>query len=151
LGVVFLKVTAGRVGIEGTLTPLGEIGERVQQRLHVLDLAHRALVGVHAFEVREREARGERVDDFRHIAELFEGQPQTMDRPGLARIDHGQGLRRPSIRTVHGLKQLCRETLGGGATIQGFADLSQALSQLRQAKSASLRARYSQEACFPLQ
>ena len=91
-GVALLVKTANRLEVERSGALLRKAGQGVEKRFNVMDVAHRALIIVHTFEMRFGIIGQQGMDDFDHVPELFEGQPQPVDGGWLGRIQLTVGL-----------------------------------------------------------
>ena len=92
-GVALLIKTADRFRVERSAAfsrrvrhALGKVRQRVQKNLDVLDVAHRALIIMHAFEIVIGLVDQGRDDDLCHVAEFFKVNPHAMDGGSLRPI-----------------------------------------------------------------
>ena len=95
-GVALLIKTEDRFRVERSAAfsrrvrhVLAKVRQRVQKDLDVLDVAHRALIIVHAFEIVFRLVDQNWDDDLCHVAEFFERNSYAMDGGSLCSIHLG--------------------------------------------------------------
>lgn len=80
---------------------LGKFRQRAQEHLHILHVAHAALIIVHLLVSGFGEILQDRMHDLDHIPELLERDPEAMNGRRVLRLHLTERLPRPRIRLIH--------------------------------------------------
>jgi hypothetical protein len=103
----------------------------VDEDVHVLNIAHPALISVHAFQIARRISRQEWQDHLGHVPEFLERDANTVNARRLFPIHLIVRARGARVRIVHGLKRLHGKNRLARLSLQYGPDPLYALAMLR--------------------
>jgi len=92
--VALFVETAKGFWVKGGCAAFGKVAKGIEKHFNILNVAHRTLICVHAFQMRLRIIGNQRLDNLRHVTKLFECKPQAMNGAGLRCIHLDESLHR---------------------------------------------------------
>lgn len=117
---------------------LQKVSERGQEDLDISNIAHRALIVVHAPEMLQRITRRERSDDLRHVSKSLESDTRPVQAPCLLRIGLGRSPGRAQIKIVLDLEQPRLESFLANVSREPGSHLADSFTYLGRPRNLNL-------------